>query len=335
MFRTINLTTGVVLLSTPSFEYMLLNYCFWRSGTLTDIYSDTAIIDAHHHIWQLPDVAWLNGPTQPRIFGDYDLIKRDYLIQEFINEARPEGVTASVYVQVNWPEGQEVAEAKWVQHVAEQFGWPNAIIGNVNFSSANCATVLSKLAQLPLMRGIRQQLHWHQNPLYRFANDPNIMLDAKWRNNFALLQNYDWTFELQVFAAQMKNAARLASDFKQTRMVLQHCGMPEDMSPAGMAYWLDGMKYLADQSNIYCKFSGLGTFLHKNSIDFINDITGRCIELFGVNRCIFGSNFPIEKLWTEYSELIKCFRTSLSGLSKREQSAIFYLNAKLLYKIDI
>jgi predicted TIM-barrel fold metal-dependent hydrolase len=300
---------------------------------LTNLKNDSAIIDAHHHIWRLSDVAWLNGPKQPRIFGDYDLIKRNYLVQEFIEDVITEGVTASVYIQVNWPDGEDVAEAEWVQGVASQFGWPNAIVGHVDFSSENCAKTLSTLAQLPLMRGIRQQLHWHQNPLYQFAADPDIMLDYKWRYNFSLLQNYDWPFELQVFASQMRNAARLASDFKQTPMILQHCGMPEDASIAGMACWLDGMKFLAEQSNVYCKFSGLGTFLHKNSLDFINDITGQCLELFGANRCVFGSNFPIEKLWTSYSDLVGCFRESLSGLSPLEQHSIFYLNAKTLYKI--
>ena len=300
---------------------------------LTNLKTNGPIIDAHHHIWRLSDLAWLNGPIQPRIFGDYELIKRNYLIQEFINDAMPTGVVASVYIQVNWPDGGEVAEAAWVQQVAEQFGWPNAIVGYVNFSSENCATTLSTLAKLPLMRGIRQQLHWHQNPLYKYADDPDIMMDPKWRYNFALLQNYDWPFELQVFAAQMKNAAKLAAEFNQTPMILQHCGMPEDASTAGIAYWLDCMKFLAEQSNVYCKFSGLGTFLHKNSGDFINEITGHCLELFGPSRCVYGSNFPIEKLWTSYSDLVGCFRESLSGLSTLEQDSIFYSNAKRLYKL--
>ena len=93
------------------------------------------IIDAHHHIWNLADLSWLNGPTQPRIFGDYSSIMCDYLINDFIDDARPEGVVGSVYIQVNWPEGKEVAEVAWVQHIADQFNWPNAIIGYVDFLS--------------------------------------------------------------------------------------------------------------------------------------------------------------------------------------------------------
>jgi predicted TIM-barrel fold metal-dependent hydrolase len=282
----------------------------------------------------LSDVAWLHGLTQSRIFGDYELIKRDYLIQEFINDARTNGVIASVYIQVNWPSGEELSEALWVQETAEKFGWPNAIIGHVNFASDDCPETLSRLAKLPLMRGIRQQLHWHQNPQYRFAVAPDIMLNSKWRDNFALLQNYDWCFELQVFATQMRNAAKLAAEFRQIPMILQHCGMPEDRSTTGMAYWLNELKFLADQPNVYCKFSGLGTFLQQNSPDFITDVTGHCIELFSADRCIYGSNFPIEKMWTPYSNLINSYRQSLLGLSQSQQKRIFYSNAKNIYKIQ-
>ena len=291
-------------------------------------------IDAHHHIWQLSDLTWLSGPIQPRIFGNYDPIRRDYHVSEFIEDVKSHGVVASVYIQVNWPCGKEVAEALWVHDVARNFDLPNAVIGYVDFSSENCKHIIEELAKLPLMRGIRQQLHWHRNPLYRFATRPDIMMDSAWRNNFSLLQNFDWPFELQVFASQMKNAAKLASAFPETKMILQHCGMPEDTSRNGMSLWLDGMKYLADRPNVFCKFSGLGTFLHKNSPNFISDILGQCLELFGSHRCIYGSNFPIEKIWTNYTDLIGSYRNSLSSLSQHEQNLIFYKNAKEIYKID-
>ncbi len=292
-------------------------------------------IDAHHHIWHLADLTWLNGPTQPRIFGDYEAIKRDYPVQEFIDDVTPEGVVGSVYIQVNWPAGQEVAEAAWVQEQAAQSGWPHAIIGYVNFLSEDCAATLKELSQFSLLRGIRQQLHWHENPLYKFAAAPDVMTDPQWRAHFALLQDYDWSFELQVFASQMKDAAVLAADFPDTQMVLQHCGMPEDTSAAGMALWLEGMKRLAEQPNIHCKFSGLGTFIHENSVRFIGDITEQCLELFGPNRCIYGSNFPIEKIWTTYPEIIQGFRKNLMGLPQESQNAIFYENARQLYKLAL
>ena len=69
------------------------------------------IIDAHHHIWRLDDLDWLKGPTQPRIFGDYSSIKRDYLINDFTTDLKDSGVEKSVYIQVNWPPNEELMEA--------------------------------------------------------------------------------------------------------------------------------------------------------------------------------------------------------------------------------
>lgn len=297
--------------------------------------SDFKAIDAHHHIWRLQDLAWLNGPTQPRIFGNYDNIKQDYLAEDFIADVKPEGVVGSVYIQVNWPAGQEVEEARWVQEVTDALNWPCAIIGYVDFGTETCAETLKALSQYPALRGIRQQLHWHENPLYKFASEPDVMMNADWQRNFALLQEYDWSFELQVFASQMKHAAEFAEKFSGTPMILQHCGMPEDSSSEGMALWLDGMKRLADVSNIYCKFSGLGTFIHENSESFIGEITGQCLELFGAERCIFGSNYPIEKIWTPYRNIIQAYRKNLWGLPQVEQDLIFFANAQSVYKLEL
>ncbi len=288
----------------------------------------TAIIDSHHHIWRLEYLAWLNGPTQPRIFGDYDAIKKDYPVNEFQGDLKESGVVASVYIQVNWPAGGEVDEAAWVQSVADQSGWPNAIVGYAYFGTENCRDVLKKLGRFPPMRDVRQQLHWHENITYRFAPAPDVMNDAAWWRNFAALQNFGWTFELQVFASQMKDAATLAGDFPEIQMILQHCGMPEDRSGKGMELWRDGMKRLADQPNVHCKLSGLGTFIHRNDSAFIADITAQSLEFFGADRFLFGSNFPIEKLWTDYASLVDAFRDALAGLNEGDRNAIFFTKTR-------
>ena len=80
------------------------------------------IIDAHHHIWRQADLPWLLGEMQPRIFGPYEAIRRDYLIEEFMEEARAAGVSASVYVQANWPPEDFQLEAEWVKQCADRAG---------------------------------------------------------------------------------------------------------------------------------------------------------------------------------------------------------------------
>lgn len=80
------------------------------------------LVDAHHHIWRQADLAWLHGPPQPRIFGEYEAIRRDYPIEEYMAEAGVAGVVRSVYVQTNWPLGREVDEVGWAQGVADRHG---------------------------------------------------------------------------------------------------------------------------------------------------------------------------------------------------------------------
>ena len=290
-------------------------------------------IDAHHHIWRLTDLDWLNGPVQPRIFGDYQSIKQDYSIIDFRADLDGSGVEKSVYIQVNWPAGQEQEEALWIEKVNQETGWPQALVAYVDFSAEDAAETLSSFRSIPIMRGIRQQLHWHKNPLYCFQPAPDLMNQSTWRNNFARLQDYGWSFELQVFAAQMTDAARFAGDFRETPMILQHCGMPEDTSLDGMALWADGMQRLAQQPNVYCKFSGLGTFIHRNDPVFIADITGRCLEWFGAGRCVFGSNYPIEKIWTGYGPIVKAYEDAIAHLDEAAKTAIMADNASRLYRL--
>ena len=76
------------------------------------------IVDAHHHIWRQADLAWLSGPMQPRIFGPYEPIRRDYPIAEYLADLAGSGVTRSVYVQTNWPNDRFEDEAAWVQETA-------------------------------------------------------------------------------------------------------------------------------------------------------------------------------------------------------------------------
>ena len=79
-----------------------------------------AIIDAHHHIWRQADLPWLLGPEQPRIFGPYKAIMRDYLIEEFLDDIKGSGIEKSVYVQANWAPNWFADEAAWVQSVADR-----------------------------------------------------------------------------------------------------------------------------------------------------------------------------------------------------------------------
>lgn len=291
------------------------------------------MIDAHHHIWLQKDLPWLLGPEQPRIFGPYGSIKRDYLIEEYLEDIKGLGITKSVYVQANWAPNWFEDEVAWVQSVSDETGWPHGIVGYADFTVEDVRPQLDRLKKYPAMRGIRQQLHWHENPLYRFASNPDMPRDPVLQRNIARLGEYGWSFDLQVFSGQMEAAVELANACPDVTFILQHAGMLEDASEDGWEAWRKGMKRLSKCSNVVSKLSAFGTFIHRNDPEFIEVMVKETVKIFGAKRCMYGSNFPIEKLWTSYADLFAAFQAAASSLPKNQQKAIFQDTAARVYKL--
>jgi len=294
----------------------------------------TDIIDAHHHIWRRRDLPWLDGPMQPRIFGPYEAIRRDYPIGEYLADIAGSGVTQSVYVQANWAKDAFEDEVAYVQQAADETGFPQGIVGYADFLAKDVRPQLDRLTKYRGMRGLRMQLQWHENPQYRFAAEPDIARNPTFQQNVARLADYGWTFDLQVFSGQMEGAAELAASAPKVTFILQHAGMLEDLSAAGWARWRAGMRRIAACPNMVSKLSALGTFIHKNDPDHIAAVVRETIEIFGPARCLFGSNFPVEKLWTQYSDLIAAYRGAIEPLGEAAARAAFHDTAAKVYQLN-
>lgn len=291
------------------------------------------MIDAHFHIWRQADLPWLVGPMQPRIFGPYEPIRRDYPVEEYLADAAAGGITGAVYVQANWAPDRALDEVRFVADSARRAGFPIAIVAYANMLADDVRPQLDALAAEPSVRGVRMQLHWHANPLYRFASAPDLAENPDLMRNVGRLAGYGWSFDLQVFAPQMAGAAKLAAACPDVPFVLQHAGMLEDLSEAGIAQWREGMALLAAQPNIVSKLSGLGTFLRRNDAAHIAFMARETVALFGAGRCLFGSNFPIEKLWTSYADLFAAHRAAVAHLPAADQALIFAGTARQTYKL--
>jgi len=294
----------------------------------------TAIVDAHHHIWRKADLPWLDGPMQPRIFGPYEPIRRDYPIQEFLSDIAGCDIVKSVYVQANWAKDRFEDEVAYVQNAADETGFPHAIVGYADFLAPDVRPQIDRLTKYRGMRGLRMQLQWHKNPQYQFASGPDLARDPTLQKNVARLADYGWSFDLQVFAGQMEGAAELADSAPKVTFILQHAGMLEDLSETGWAQWRAGMKRLAARPNVVSKLSALGTFINRNDPDHIATIVRETIGIFGPERCLFGSNFPVEKLWTQYRDLVTAYRRALEPLGEATARAALHDTATRVYRLD-
>lgn len=292
------------------------------------------LVDAHFHIWRQRDLPWLDGPMVPRIFGPYEPLRRDYPIAEFLADQGGSGVEKAVYVQTNWAPERAQEEVAWVESVARETGWPQAIVAFVDLTAADIRPELDRLATYKRVRGVRMQLHWHENPQYRFAPSPTQVIDAQVSANIGRLAEYGFSFDLQLFSGQMQDGARLVETHPETRFVLVHAGMLTDTAPETVAAWREGLRELAARPNVYVKLSGLGTFCHRNDPALIARIISDTTAIFGADRLMFGSNFPIEKLWTSHAALVAAYRDALAHYTEREQADVLWNVAHHVYRLD-
>ncbi|MEV0381625.1 amidohydrolase family protein [Nonomuraea sp. NPDC050643] len=292
------------------------------------------IVDSHHHIWRAADLPWLQGEMVPRIFGPYEPIRRDYPASEYVAEATACGITSAVYVQANWSLDRCVEEVRWLRDVHVETGWPTAVVGSADLFDEGAVEVMRRQAAVtPLVRGTRLQLHWHERPEFRYAAAPDRMKDPVFRRNIAALADLGWLFELQVFPAQMADAAALVADFPDVTFVLVHAGMPVGSEPAVVEEWTRGLRLLAERPNVVVKLTGQGTFVRRVDRPLIERVAATCLDLFGSRRCMWGSNFPIEKLWTDLGTLVSTWQEVLSGRSGEEREDVFAATATRVYRL--
>lgn len=291
-----------------------------------------SVIDSHFHIWRREDLPWLNGPMVPRIFGPYEPIRRDYPIGEYLGELDGLDVAKAVYVQTNWAKDDFEKEVAWVSDTAKETGWPHAIVGYADMTVDDVRPQLDRLKTYPLLRGVRMQLHWHEVPEYRFAPGPDQVLDPTVRKNVARLRDYGYSFDLQLFPAQMRDGAELVAENPETNFILTHCGMLVDDKPVTVAAWKAGLSHFAKLPNVYAKLSGLGTFGHRNDPALISLIVDGGIEILGGERLTFGSNFPIEKLWTTYADVLAAHKAAVEKHGAKAVADVFHDTAARVYR---
>ena len=226
-------------------------------------------IDTHHHLWDLSinSYPWLDDGID-HFVGDYEKIRKNYLISDFINSVGGLPIKKSVHVQAEWdPSLDPSGETKWLQIIADNEkyrGIPNAIIGFANLHKKNVDEILERHSSFPNWRGIRQMLNWDdKRPNLRFAESGNLITEERWIKGYKLLEKYNASFDLQVWPWQLQECLSLARKFPNIFIILNHTGMPIDLSPDGIGLWKKGLKILAQADNVAVKISALG-MMNKN-----------------------------------------------------------------------
>jgi predicted TIM-barrel fold metal-dependent hydrolase len=297
------------------------------------------IVDAHHHLWDLKGklrYPWLvDEPMIPFRYGDYSKIRRSYLPEDYRRDSGRQNVIATVHMEAEVAREDPVAETKWIHQVAEKHGFPNAVIGHAEFERDDIADLLAGHAKFPLTRAIRHKPRAAASADAIVNGAPGSMSDPKWRRGYARLAEHGLHYELQAPWWHLYEAAELARDYPHIAIVLNHTGLPADRSEAGLRAWRDAMKAFAAQPNTRVKISGLGQKGLPWTVEANRPVVLRTIELFGADRCMFASNYPVDSVCASFDTIFDGFKAITAHLPEADRRKLFRDNAVREYRIKI
>lgn len=293
------------------------------------------IVDAHHHLWDLSsnqNYPWLQErPLRPVVSGDISKIAHDYLPADYRGDSANYEVVKSVHIDA--VSADPVAETRWLQEIADKHGFPNAIVARAELHRPDVENVLASHRTFENVRGIRHILNWHRDPALTFVNRSDFLTDHAWRMGFKLLKKYGLSFDLQLYPSQMIDAAVVAAENPDTLIIVNHTGMPLVREEAGLHQWRMGMRVLSQRENVVTKISGLGMVDWFWTEESIREFVLETIAMFGAERVMFGSNFPVDKIYSSFDALYGAFERVVAGFSDTEQDAMFRSNALKYYRL--
>lgn len=295
------------------------------------------IVDAHMHLWDLQKISypWLTPPLPVGITGDVSPIAQSYGLDDYLRDAsgaRDIHVRKIVHIEAGAAASASLDETRWLESIAQARGYPQAIIASAQLESPDVEALLAQQASHPHVRGIRQILNWHPDPLKTYT-PRDLLADPAWERGFALLARHGFSFDLQIYPAQMPAAAALAGRHPDIPLILNHTGMPVDRGAAGLEAWQEGMRGLAQHPNVFVKISGLAMLDWSWSLESLRPFVLGTIDTFGPERCLFGSNFPVDRLFGSFERYYEAYLSLLAGMSATERARMLATNAERIYRI--
>ena len=313
------------------------------------------ICDPHHHLWDNPQSRYLLDELLEDTNSGHNV--QETVFVECSSMYRKEGLHAM----------KPVGETEFVQGIAAQsasgqYGPTTVAAGIVSFADlllgSQVASVLeAHMAASPnRLRGIRHSCSWDESPAIRVShsNPPHqLYLNSKFREGFAALQQYNLTFDAWLFHSQIPELVSLARAFPKTTIICDHFAGPLGIGPYAdkreevFQQWKKGMKELATCPNVVVKLGGLvmtinGFGFHKCDKPPTSDELVAAtspyymftIEQFGPNRCMFESNFPVDKVSCSYAVLWNSFKKLTQDFSAEERAALFRGTALRVYRLS-
>ena len=311
---------------------------------------DLPICDPHHHLWRRP-----NNP---------------YLLDDFLRDASGgHRIVSSVAVECGAmyrdggpPELQPVGETEFLEDIATENSRAGndtavaaAIVAYADLALGDAvAGVLEahREASPTRLRGIRYSTMWDASDSFRSVPRPGLLRDATVRRGFACLQHLGLSFDAWLYHPQIPELVELARDFSDTPIILDHVGGPLGLGPYEgrrnevFQAWSADITALASCPNVVLKLGGVGSL--RSGYDWhtrepkpsstelaeaMRPCFELCIEKFGAGRCMFESNFPVDRISYSYVSIWNAFKIMSRKYSETERNALFHDTAGRVYGV--
>jgi predicted TIM-barrel fold metal-dependent hydrolase len=298
---------------------------------------DLPIVDAHHHLWDLDSTLrypWLESGEHAWL-GDYSRIRRSYLPAEYRRDTALHNVVATVHIEAECDRSQQLAETEWLTRVAAETGMPNAIVAHAWVDTPNAEDIIAAQAANPLVRGIRTKPVIAAGPNDSVRGEKRSLQDPVWRKGLGLLTKYGLSWDLRVPWYHLEEAAEVCREHPDLRIVLNHTGYPLDRSKQQLAVWKRGMEALACCPHVWCKISGLTVAAQPWTLQVNGAVIRETIGMFGVNRCMFASNYPVDSVKASWDWIFSQFKYVTAGLAPEDRRKLFADNALAFYRIAL
>lgn len=276
------------------------------------------IIDAHQHFWNYSPSkhAWISDAMA--------VLKRDFLPSDLSKIYEKNSVTGCVAVQADGSE----EETNFLLQLAEENDFIKGVVGWVDLRDQQVEDRLSHYQSFAKLRGFRH--------VVQDEPDPNFMLRDDFRRGLKALEGFGYTYDILVYPHQLDAAIKTVQDFPKINFVLDHIAKP-DIKEARMDNWLPKINTLAQSSNICCKISGMVTeaswknWRQRDFVPYLDAVT----EAFGMDRLMFGSDWPVCLVSGNYEEVLKIVQDYYRDFSKEDQDKLYHVNVSRFYGLSI
>jgi predicted TIM-barrel fold metal-dependent hydrolase len=286
-------------------------------------------VDTHVHFHDLRSrdltYDWLRpggDPAEAEVLGEYGAIRAErYRAEDFRQETRFSGVEAAVHVQAALGSRDPVAETAWLTEAHRRTGFPHAIIGHVDLASPDAIDTLNRHLEFPLFRGVRDL------GLAEAYRDPRC------DRSLAELDRHGLVLCDATELPRVDEAVALVARHGAVTYCVDHAMMPMRRTAEYFAEWRRCLDKVAALPNAVIKISGLGQVDHEWTVDSLRPWVLACIEAFGIDRAFFGTNWPVDRLYSSYGDLVSAYAEICVDFSPEERRALFSGNARRVFGI--